>query len=109
MRNKKEGREREKLAEMQQKCRQRELKRKENAVQKSTRSGDKVKNSEDDHGPQNRKSDNNKCTVCFGCHKDDFSPDGTLLRSWVQCRSVECGVWSVENGCTKTVSLGMKM
>ena len=69
------------MAEKQEKCRQRELKRNEKAMQKSTRSGDKGKNSEHDHGPQNGKSDNNECTICFGCYEDDFSPDRTLLRS----------------------------
>ena len=66
-------------------------------TQKSTRSGDKGRSIEHDHGPQNRESGNNECTICFGCYEDDFSHDGTLLRSWVQCTNVECGKWMHED------------
>ena len=81
------------MVEIQEKRRQREMKKKEKATQKSTRSGDREPSSECDNGPQNRESGNNECTICFGCYEDDFSPGGTLLRSWVQCTNA---VWKVD-------------
>ena len=82
---------------MQEKRKQRELKRKGYAEVNQEWCGDKANNIELDHGPQNRESSNNECTICFGCYGDDFSPDGTLLRSWVQCTSAECGKWMHED------------